>query len=108
MPQTKFQDFIYTVIMVPVMVYAMVCYNIALDRGALSNFVLRAALSELPLMCLIAFVLEFFLIGRVAQKAGISTGAPGAGRAGADHHHHLCRDRVPDVPAYEPGGLFTV
>lgn len=27
MPQTKFQDFIYTVIMVPVMVYAMVCYN---------------------------------------------------------------------------------
>ena len=68
MPQTKFQDFIYTVIMVPVMVYAMVCYNIALDRGALSNFVFRAALSELPLMCLIAFVLEFFLIGRVAQK----------------------------------------
>ena len=50
------------------MVYAMVCYNIALDRGALSNFVFRAALSELPLMCLIAFVLEFFLIGRVAQK----------------------------------------
>lgn len=68
MPQTKFQDFIYTVIMVPVMVYAMVCYNIALDRGALSNFVFRAALSELPLMCLITFVLEFFLIGRVAQK----------------------------------------
>lgn len=33
MPQTKFQDFIYTVIMVPVMVYAMVCYNIALDRA---------------------------------------------------------------------------
>jgi len=68
MPQTKFQDFIYTVIMVPVMAYAMVCYNITLDRGALSNFVFRAALSELPLMCLIAFVLEFFLIGRVAQK----------------------------------------
>ena len=49
------------------MVYAMVCYNIALDRGALSNFVFRAALSELPLMCLIAFVLEFFLIGRAAS-----------------------------------------
>ena len=68
MPQTKFQDFIDTLIMVPVMVYAMVCYNIAMDMGGLSNVVFRAALSELPLMCLIAFVLEFFLIGRVAQK----------------------------------------
>lgn len=77
MPQTKFQDFIYTVIMVPVMVYAMVCYNIALDRGALSNFVFRAALSELPLMCLIAFVLEFFLIGRVAQKLAFRLVRPG-------------------------------
>ena len=27
MPQTKFQDFIYTVIMVPVMVYAMARQN---------------------------------------------------------------------------------
>ena len=47
------------------MVYAMVCYNIALDRGALSNFVFRAALSDFPLLCLFAFVLEFFLIGWV-------------------------------------------
>ena len=44
MPQTKFQDFIYTVIMVPVMVYAMVCFNFALEGGALSNFVYRAGL----------------------------------------------------------------
>lgn len=77
MPQTKFQDFIYTLIMVPVMVYAMVCYNIALDKGGLSNFVFRAALSELPLMCLIAFVLEFFLIGRVAQKLAFRLVRPG-------------------------------
>lgn len=36
MPKTKFQDFIFTIIMVVVMVYAMVCYNIAFDKGAMS------------------------------------------------------------------------
>ena len=33
MPQTKFQDVIFTIIMVFAMVYAMVNYNIALDLG---------------------------------------------------------------------------
>ena len=31
MPQTKKQEIVYTVMMVCVMVYGMVCYNIALD-----------------------------------------------------------------------------
>lgn len=30
MPKTKFQDFIYTIIMAALMVYVMVCYNIAI------------------------------------------------------------------------------
>ena len=33
MPQTKKQEIVYTVMMVCVMVYGMVCYNIALDVG---------------------------------------------------------------------------
>ena len=37
MPKTKFQDFIFTFIMVIVMVYAMVCYNTALNTGGLTN-----------------------------------------------------------------------
>lgn len=68
MPQTKFQDFVYTIIMVIVMVYAMVCYNIAINMGGLSNQVFLMAFAELPIMGAIAFILEFFIIGKVAQK----------------------------------------
>lgn len=68
MPKTKFQDFIYTIIMVIVMVYAMVCYNIAINIGGLTNEVFLMALGELPIMGVIAFILEFFIIGKLAQK----------------------------------------
>ena len=39
MPKNKFQDAVFTVIMVIVMVYAMVCYNIALSLGGMKNTV---------------------------------------------------------------------
>lgn len=68
MPQTKFQDVVYTVIMVCVMVYAMVCYNVAIDMGGLSNEVFLIALHELPIMGAIGFILEFFIIGNLAKK----------------------------------------
>ena len=68
MPKTKGQDVVYTIIMVLVMVYAMVCYNIAINMGGMSNRVFLAALGELPVMCPIAFVLEFFIIGGLAKK----------------------------------------
>ena len=67
-PKTKFQDFIYTLIMVIVMVYAMVCYNVAINMGSLNNTVFLLALKELPIMGVIAFLLEFFLIGKLSQK----------------------------------------
>ncbi len=68
MPKTKFQDFIYTIIMVIVMVYGMICYNAAINMGGMSNQVFLAALGELPIMGTIAFVLEFFFIGKLSQK----------------------------------------
>ena len=37
MPQTKKQEIVYTVMMVCVMVYGMVCYNIALDVGGMQK-----------------------------------------------------------------------
>ena len=67
MPKTKFQDFIYTVIMVIVMVYGMVCYNTAINTGGLNNHIFLESLKELPIMGVIAFVLEFFIIGRLAK-----------------------------------------
>ncbi len=68
MPKTKFQDFIFTIIMVVVMVYAMVCYNIAFDKGAMSGEVFLLALHELPIMGVIGFLLEFLFVGKLAQK----------------------------------------
>ena len=63
MPQTKKQEIVYTVMMVCVMVYGMVCYNIALDVGGMQNFIFAAALSELPIMGVIGFLLDTFLVG---------------------------------------------
>ena len=41
MPKTKLQNVIFTIIMAFVMVYAMVCYNIAIDKGGMSNQITR-------------------------------------------------------------------
>ena len=68
MPETKLQDFIYTLIMAFVMVYVMICYNIAIHTGGLNNFVFLEAFNELIYMWPIAIILEFFLIGKIAHK----------------------------------------
>ena len=68
MPKTKFQDLVYTIIMVIVMVYAMICYNIAIGIGGMNNNVFLMAFGELPIMGIIAFLLEFLFIGKITQK----------------------------------------
>ena len=39
MPKNKVQEVIFTVLMVFVMVYAMICYNIAVETGGMTNLV---------------------------------------------------------------------
>lgn len=68
MPKTKFQGIVFTAMMVIVMVYGMVAYNIALDMGGMSNQVFLLAFAELPLMGAVAFVLEFFAFEGLARK----------------------------------------
>ena len=68
MPETKLQDFIYTLIMAFVMVYVMICYNIAIHTGGLNNFVFLEAFNELIYMWPIAIILEFFFISKIAHK----------------------------------------
>lgn len=68
MPKTKFQDVVFTIIMVIVMVYAMVCYNISIAMGGTNNLVFLEALKELPIMGIIAFILEFVFVGRIVKK----------------------------------------
>lgn len=79
MPKTKWQEAGFTIMMVLVMVYAMVCYNIALDLGGMENRVFLMALREMPLMCVIAFLLDFFFVGHVAKKAAMHVVHPERG-----------------------------
>ncbi len=68
MPKTKFQDVIFTIIMVFVMVYAMICYNIALNMGGMNNTVFLSAFHELVIMAPVAFILDFFFVGKMAKR----------------------------------------
>lgn len=67
MPKNKFEDVIFTVIMVFFMVYAMICYNISLNIGGMKNEVFLSAFHELVIMGPIAFVLDFFIVGKIAK-----------------------------------------
>lgn len=76
MPKTRFENFIFTVIMAFIMVYAMICYNIALNIGGMNDSVFLMAFSELRIMWPVAIFLEMFvmekpvmfLTGRVVTK----------------------------------------
>ena len=68
MPKTKFQEVIFTILMVFVMVYAMICYNIALNVGGMNNTVFLSAFHEFVIMAPVAFILDFFFVGHVAKK----------------------------------------
>ena len=57
MPKTKFQEIIFTIMMVFMMVYFMICYNISLNIGGMTNQVF-----------LMAFILDFFIVGHLAKK----------------------------------------
>lgn len=77
MPKTKFQDVIFTIMMVIVMVYGMVVYNIAMDKGGLTNEVFVLALGELLIMAVIGFVLEMFVAGPLSKKLAFRIVTPG-------------------------------
>lgn len=68
MPKTKFQNIIFTIMMAGLMVYAMICYNVSLNRGGMSNQVFLLAFHELYIMWPAAFLLEFFIVDTLAHK----------------------------------------
>mgnify|MGYP000411405742 CR=1 FL=1 len=68
MPKTKFQNVIFTLMMAFLMVYAMICYNIVLNTGTMTNETFLLAFHELTFMGPIAFILDFFIIGGLAKK----------------------------------------
>ena len=64
MPENKFENFIFTVIMAFLMVYAMICYNIALNIGGMRDTVFLMAFGELRIMWPAAIILEIFVMER--------------------------------------------
>ena len=76
MPKNKFQEVIFTIIMAAIMVYGMVVYNIALNTGTVDGTTFIAALHELPIMVPVAFILEFFIVGRLARLLAFTVMKP--------------------------------
>lgn len=76
MPKNKFQDVVFTIIMATIMVYGMVIYNVTLDRGVVDATTFIAAAGELPIMVPIAFILEFFVVGKIARMLAFKVMTP--------------------------------
>ena len=76
MPKNKFQDAIFTLIMATVMVYGMIVYNVALNMGCVTGETFVAALHEMPIMVPCAFVLEFFVVGKIAPMLAFKVMKP--------------------------------
>lgn len=76
MPKNKFQDVVFTIIMATIMVYGMVVYNVALNTGGVTGETFFIAIHELPIVVPIAFVLEFFIVGKIARGLAFSVMKP--------------------------------
>jgi hypothetical protein len=76
MPKNKLEDIVLTFIMATIMVYGMVVYNVALNTGGVAGETFFMALHELPIMVPIAFVLEFFIVGKIARKIAFTVMMP--------------------------------
>ena len=48
--KSRFENILFTLVMAFVMVYTMVCYNIAIDKGGMTNEVFLLAFYEIPIM----------------------------------------------------------
>ncbi|MCR5515499.1 MAG: DUF2798 domain-containing protein [Lachnospira sp.] len=76
MPKNKFQDVVFTIIMATCMVYGMVVYNVALNTGGVTGQTFLLALHELPIMVPVAFILEFFIVGKIAPMLAFKVVCP--------------------------------
>ena len=76
MPKNKFQEVVFTALMAAVMVYGMIVYNVALSMGAVSAGTFALALHEMPIMFPVAFVLEFFIVGKIAAMLAFQVVCP--------------------------------
>ena len=62
--------------MATIMVYGMIVYNVALNTGGVTNATFGMALHEMPIMVPIAFILEFFVVEKLATKLAFTVVRP--------------------------------
>ena len=110
MPKTLPERIFFTIVMATIMVYGMIVYNVALNTNGVTNATFVMALHEMPIMVPVAFVLEFFVVEKLATKLAFLFMRPigvyvhAAHRSSAVHHLcHLADDRVHHVPGDESG-----
>ena len=68
MPKTKLQDVVFGIMMVILMVFAMVCYNMSIQNGGLTYEILLTTFKAMPVVCLVAFLIEFLFVGKIAKE----------------------------------------
>ena len=67
-PKTLPERIFFTIVMAAIMVYGMIVYNVALNTNGVTNATFVMALHEMPIMVPVAFVLEFFVVEKLATK----------------------------------------
>ena len=109
MPKTLPERIFFTIVMAAIMVYGMIVYNVALNTNGVTNATFVMALHEMPIMVPVAFVLEFFVVEKLATKLAFLFMRPGVhlyaphGPPAVHYLRHLADDRVHHVPGDEPG-----
>ena len=68
MPKTLPERIFFTIVMAAIMVYGMIVYNVALNTNGVTNATFVMALHEMPIMVPVAFVLEFFVVEKLATE----------------------------------------
>ena len=76
MPKTKLQNVFFTIMMAFLMVYAMICYNISLSIGGMTNQVFLMAFGEVTIMWRAASSLEFFVVEKLASMLAFRIVSP--------------------------------
>ena len=82
------------------MVYGMIVYNIALNTGVVQGITFTTAIHELIIMMPIAFVLELFVVGKIAAKLTFSVMRPTT--AAVYHVYDVGLRLQHHVPDHEP------
>ena len=97
--KSRLENILFTLVMAFVMVYAMVCYNIAIDKGGMTNEVFLLAFHEIPIMWPIACILEYFVVEKLATMLAFRLVNPK--KAGLCDTCNLFYDCMSDVSGNE-------